>query len=196
MTPQVPTLARRSLLAAAPLLLAGCTLDTSSYPYPKLRHASVDLPRFMGRWYIIGHIPYFAEAGYVGSYAVYTPHRGGGIDDQYNGYPKRFGAKLFQFTTIDEVEPGTDNAIWRVTLLDGAIGVPYVIMHVEPDYSAFMAGFPDRSLGWIFARSKTMDPALYQAMLERFYRQGYDARRFRKVAQVPGQLGQPGFEPV
>lgn len=194
-------LARRTLLAATPALaitplLAGCTLDSSSYPNPPLKHASVDLSRLMGRWYINGHIPYFAERGYVGSYAVYTPHPGGGINDQYNGYPKNFGAKLFQFTTVDQVEPGTDNAIWRVTLLGGAIGVPYVIMHVEPDYSAFMAGFPDRSLGWIFAREKRMDPRVYQAMLERFYHQGYDARKFRRVAQYPGDIGKPGFEAV
>lgn len=190
------TLARRSLLATAPALLAGCTIDSSSYPDPPLRHAAVDLPRFMGKWYINGHIPYVAEAGYVGSYAVYSPHPGGGIDDQYNGHPKHFGTKLFQFTSIDYVQPNSDNSIWRVTVLGGAVGVPYVIMHVEPDYSAFMAGIPTRSLGWIFAREKRMNPAVYRAMLERFYRQGYDARQFRRVAQYPGQIGKPGFETV
>lgn len=191
-------LGRRSLLAATPAILAGCTLQTSSYPFPPLRHASVDLPRFMGRWYIIGHIPYFAEAGYVGSYAVYSPHDGNpnAINDQYNGYPKSFDAKLFQFTSIDDVQPDTDNAIWRVTLLNGAIGVPYVIMHIEPDYSVFIAGYPNRSLGWIFAREKSISPALYHAMLERFYHQGYNARQFRMVAQYPDQIGKPGFDTV
>jgi apolipoprotein D and lipocalin family protein len=189
-------LARRALLAATPALLAGCTLDTSSYPYKPLQHASVDLGRFMGKWYINGHIPYFAEKNYVGSYAVYTERGDGAIDDQYNAYPKSFDAKLFQFTSIDQVEPGTDNAIWRVTALSGSIGVPYVIMHIEPDYSAFMAGFPNRSLGWIFAREKRMNPAVYQAMLERFYHQGYDARQFRRVAQYPSDIGKPGFETV
>lgn len=189
-------LARRTLLAATPALLAGCTFDTSSYPLPPLRHATVDLDRFMGRWYIIGHIPYFAEAGYVGSSAVYTRRRDGAIDDQYNGYPKSFDAKLFRFTSVDEVEPGTQNGVWRVTLLNGMVGVPYVIMHVEPDYSIFLGGFPNRSLGWIFARDKRMDAQRYRAMLGRFYQQGYDARRFRRVAQFPGQIGKPGFEPV
>jgi apolipoprotein D and lipocalin family protein len=190
------TLARRSLLAATPALLAGCTFDTSPYPQPPLKHARVDLDRFMGRWYIIGHIPYFAEAGYVGSYAVYTRRPDGAINDQYNGYPKSFAAKRFQFTSVDEVEPRTDNAVWRVTLLNGMVGVPFVIMHVEPDYSVFLGGFPNRSLGWIFAREKRMDEATYRAMLDRFYRQGYDARQFRRVAQFPDQIGKPGFERV
>ncbi|MGC9270435.1 lipocalin family protein [Acidiphilium sp.] len=190
------TLARRSFLAAAPAALAGCTLDTSSYPFPPLHHATLDLDRFMGRYYIIGHIPYFAEANYVGSYAVYTRRADGTINDQYNGYPKRFSAPLFQFTSIDYVEPDSGNAIWRVTALNGWIGVPYVIMHVEPDDSAFMGGFPNRTLGWIFSRTKHMDPSLYQAMLERFYHQGYDARQFRRVAQFPSQIGQPGFERI
>lgn len=190
------TLARRSLLAAAPALLAGCTLDTSSYPDQPLHHASVDLDRFMGRWYIIGHIPYFAEAGYVGSSAVYTRRRDGAINDQYNGFPKSFGAKRFQFTSIDRIVPGTDNGDWRVTMLGGAIGVPYVIMHVDPAYSIYLGGFPNRSLGWIFAREKRMDARTYHAMLERFYHQGYDARQFRRVAQFPDQIGKPGFERV
>ena len=32
---------------------------------------AVDLQRFMGRWYVIANIPYFAESGYVGSYVEY-----------------------------------------------------------------------------------------------------------------------------
>lgn len=187
---------RRVLLAATPSLLAGCTFATSSYPYPPLRHASVDLDRFMGRWYIIGHIPYAAEAGYVGASATYAPHPGGGISDTYRAYPKRFDAKPFTFTSIDYVQPNTDDAVWRVTLLGGLVGVPYVIMHVEPDHSAFMAGFPNRSLGWIFARRKRLDPATYQAMLARFYQQDYDARKFRRVPQFPEQIGKPGFVPI
>lgn len=189
-------LARRTLLAATPALLAGCTFATSSYPFKPLRHASVDLDRFMGRWYIIGHIPYVAEAGYVGASATYSPHPGGGINDTYHAYPKSFDAKPFTFTSIDYVQPNTNNAVWRVTLLGGLIGVPYVIMHVEEDYSAFMAGFPNRSLGWIFARDKRMDEATYHAMLQRFYEQGYDARKFRRVPQFPEQIGKPGFERV
>ncbi len=199
---QSPVSRRRVLsggttLLAAPALLSACTFATSSYPQPPLRpRAPIDLNRYYGKWYIIGHIPYFAEAGYIGAYATYTPRPAGGIIDAYHGHKDRFSAKLFRFVSIDYVEPGTGNAIWRVTALGGAVGVPYVIFDVNDDYTIALSGLPNRSLGWVFARSNQMDEATYQAKLETFYHHGFDARQFRRVAQFPDQIGQPGFEKI
>ncbi len=184
-------------LLAAPALLSACTFATSSYPQPPLRpNAAIDLNRYYGKWYIIAHIPYFAEAGYVGAYATYTPRPAGGIIDAYHGYKDSFSAKLFRFASIDYVEPHSGNAIWRVTVLGGAIGVPYVIFDVNADYTIALTGLPNRSLGWVFARSNRMDDATYQAKLETFYYHGFDARQFRRIPQIPAQIGQPGFEKI
>ncbi len=184
-------LGRRLLIAAAPAALAGCTLATSSYPYPKLRPvASVDLARYYGRYYITAHIPYFAEAGYVGAYVDYSPHQGGGINDVYYAHAKTFDGKLIRFPAVDYVVPGTGNARWRVTKFDALIGVPYVIIYVTPDYSVSLVGFPNRSLGWIFSRDKVMSEADYRFYLSQFAAQGYDASRFRRVPQTPSEIGQ------
>jgi apolipoprotein D and lipocalin family protein len=51
----------------------------------------------------------------------------------------------------------------------------------------------DRSLGWVFARTPTIDDADYHALLDRFAALGYDTGRFRKVIQLPEQIGLPGF---
>ena len=188
-------LGRRTLLAAAPAALAGCTLDSSSYPYPKLRPvASVDLARYYGRYYITAHIPYFAEAGYVGAYVDYSPHRGGGINDIYYAHAKTFNGKLTRFPAVDYVIPNTGSARWRVTKFDALIGVPYEIIYLTPDYSVSLVGFPNRRLGWIFSRSKTMNEAEYRFYLRQFASQGYDISRFRRVPQLPDEIGQRGYE--
>jgi apolipoprotein D and lipocalin family protein len=192
-------LGRRSLIAMAPAALAGCTLATSSYPYPKLRPvASVDLARYYGRYYITAHIPYFAEVGYVGAYVDYSSHNpaggaSGGINDVYYAHKKTFSGKLIRFPAVDYVLPGTGNARWRVTKFDALIGVPYVIIYVAPDYSVSLVGFPNRSLGWIFSRDKTMSEADYRFYLSKFAAQGYDISRFRRVPQTPEEIGRPEY---
>jgi apolipoprotein D and lipocalin family protein len=61
---------RRFACAAAAVFLLfvlnGCSGDPPN-PNPRagvpLQTVPVDLPRYMGRWYIIANIPYFAERG-------------------------------------------------------------------------------------------------------------------------------------
>ncbi|QKM50171.1 hypothetical protein B7760_04232 [Burkholderia glumae] len=69
-------------------LTAGCTSDPPN-PNPRaavpLSTVPVDLPRYMGRWYVIAHIPYFAERGFVGSRAQWTLRADGRIDDVFVG---------------------------------------------------------------------------------------------------------------
>ncbi|MCU0934385.1 MAG: lipocalin family protein, partial [Thiobacillaceae bacterium] len=51
---------KSTLLATAALFLAGC----QSAPRPPIALAGpVDLPRFMGDWYVIANIPTFLEKG-------------------------------------------------------------------------------------------------------------------------------------
>ena len=57
-------------VAGAVLACATLTSCSGAPPNPNpladvpLKVASVDLPRYMGRWYVIANIPYFAERGY------------------------------------------------------------------------------------------------------------------------------------
>jgi apolipoprotein D and lipocalin family protein len=54
-------------------------------------------------------------------------------------------------------------------------------------------GYPDRSLGWIFSRTPTLDDATYAALLEKFRAVGYDVTKFRRIVELPEQIGKPGF---
>ena len=45
--------------------------------------AHVDLPRYMGDWYVIANIPYFAEKGCVDSIESYAARPDGDIDKTY-----------------------------------------------------------------------------------------------------------------
>lgn len=187
--------ARPIFAALLALFLAGC-LSSPPNPNPRanepLQLASVDLPRYMGRWYIIAIIPYFAERDLVGSYAEWTLRDDGKIADSYYGHKKQFDAPLKHYEFVDTVRPGTGNADWSVRVF-WPIYASQQTLYVDPDYQYTLIGYPERKLGWVFARSPEISDAKYQELLARFNDLGYDTSRFRRVPQTPEQIGKPGF---
>jgi apolipoprotein D and lipocalin family protein len=177
-------------------LLSGCT-PTPPNPNPHadlpLKTVSVDLPRYMGRWYVIANIPYFAERGFVGSYAEWKLRDDGRIDDSYIGYKERFDTEPKQFHFVDTVVPGSGNGEWRVRLF-WPIYVTQLTLYVDADYRYTILGYPGKTLGWIFARDPDISDDVYQSLVARMNAMGYDTSRLRRIPQRADQLGQPGFE--
>jgi apolipoprotein D and lipocalin family protein len=158
-----------------------------------LKTVPVDLPRYMGRWYVIANIPYFGERGNVGSYAEWSLRPDGRIDDAYVYRPGSFDAPFKRMQFVDSVVDGSGGGEWRVRLF-WPIYVSQLTLYVDPEYRVTLLGYPDKSLGWVFSRDPNMSDADYRAALSRFDEMGYDISRFRRVPQVPGQIGQPGFQ--
>ncbi|WP_158934134.1 lipocalin family protein [Burkholderia sp. S171] len=177
------------------LLLTACM---SSPPNPNPRAsvepklASVDLPRYMGRWYIVANIPYFAEDNFVGSYAQWKLRDDGKIDDSYYAHKGSFDAPLKHYQFTDSIVPGTNNAEWSVRIF-WPIYASQQTLYVDPDYQYTILGYPGKKLAWIFARSPDISDAKYHELLGRLDEMGYDTSRLRRVPQTPEQIGKPGF---
>ena len=154
---------------------------------------SVDLPRFMGRWYVIANIPYFAERGYVGSYVDYSLRADGDIDDIFSGHKNSFDKPLERKTLKDSVVAGSNNARWKSSPF-WPLSFDFLILYVDPQYRYALIGYPDRKWGWVFARQPEIAQADYQALLARLAAQGYDTAQFQRVPQSVEQLGLPGFQ--
>jgi apolipoprotein D and lipocalin family protein len=73
------------------------------------------------------------------------------------------------------------------------ISVPFLVLYTDPSYRYVLFGENNRSLGWVYSRTPTIDDADYREMLDRFAAVGYDPSRFRKVIQLPEQIGMPGY---
>jgi len=170
------------------LMLAAC----ASQPLPPAARAGpVDLQRFMGRWHVIAHVPYFAERGHVASSDTYTLRADGGIDVRYR-YRKGFDSPEKSFGSRATVKDGTGNRDWT-TWFFGVIPTKFRILEVAPDYSWALIGYPGRDLAWVFGREPVMDDALYADLVARMRGHGVDTAKMMRVPQVPGQVGRPGF---
>lgn len=153
---------------------------------PPLQTVShVDLPRYMGDWYVIGNIPYFAEKNCFDSIESYALRPDGDIDNWFTCREKSFDAPMKRkASALATVKDKTSNARWRVKFFK-VISVQYLILDLDPNYQWVAVGHPSRKYGWIMARTKTLPDSTYDAILHRLGDQGYDTGKFHKVPQRP-----------
>lgn len=164
-------------------IAAGLSLGCTSMKQPLRTVTQLDLPRYMGDWYVIANIPYFAERNCFDSIESYALRPDGKIDNWFRCRKKSFDAPLERkANAIATVEDKNSNALWSVRFFH-LISVKYLILDLDPGYKWVAVGHPSRRYGWIMARSKALDPATYSSILRSLSEQGYDPKRFEMVPQ-------------
>lgn len=176
----------RTLALLLLALLAGCATSGDRAMAPLTSTATVDLERYMGRWWVIAHVPYFAERGKVATADIYALRPDGRIDNTY-AYRKAFDRPEKQMRGVATVQPGTGNAQWRIAFFGGLVKADLLVLEVADDYSWALIGEPKRKLAWIFARDPRMDDARLDQLRARFTHWGYDPATLRRVPQFPDQ---------
>jgi apolipoprotein D and lipocalin family protein len=167
------------LLLALALTSAGCM--STRQPLQTVPH--VDIPRYMGDWYVIANIPYFAEKNCVDSIESYALRPDGDIDNWFSCRKKSFDAPMKRkATALATIEDRDSNATWRVRFFR-VVSVKYLIIDLDPGYQWVAVGHPSRNYGWIMARTKTLADSTYNSILDRLGKQGYDTARFVRVPQ-------------
>ncbi|MBU6181371.1 MAG: lipocalin family protein [Verrucomicrobia bacterium] len=170
----------KTLLSISLLALAACSSTPKLPPLRTVDH--VDLPRFMGDWYVIGTIPWFLERDNVGTMDIYSPRPDGRIDIRYVFHKKSLDAPRREMKAIAEVVDKNSNAQWAVQFL-WPFKAPFLVIDLDPDYTRTTIGYPDRSLIWIMARTPQIPESEYAAALATAAAQGYDTSRIVKVPQ-------------
>jgi apolipoprotein D and lipocalin family protein len=172
--------AMMALLVA--ILMTGCSVAPSKIP-PLKTVTHVDLPRFMGPWYVIGTIPWIVEKNNVGTMDIYGMRPDGKIDITYVFHRKELSAKREEMHAVGTVLDKKSNATWGVQFV-WPFQAPYLVIDLAPDYSTTVIGHPSRDLIWIMARTPTLSENTYRDLLRRVSVQGYDTNRIVKVPQA------------
>jgi apolipoprotein D and lipocalin family protein len=170
----------------APLLLTASSIPLQAeadFPDPDLRTVShVDLPRYMGRWYVISHVPNFLERGKVATSDNYTLLADGTLRNVFKFREESFAAPEKEWSGPGWVTNPTTNASWKVRLF-WPFKVGYLILELDPNYGWAVASSGTGSLFWVLSRTRTLDHTTYADILERLRRRRLDASRLELVPQ-------------
>lgn len=160
-------------------LLGACR---SAHP-PLTTAAAVDLPRFMGDWYVIANIPTSIERGAHNAVESYKLDADGSIATTFTFRDGAFDGEVKRYCPRGYVRDDPSKAIWGMQFI-WPIKADYRVVYVSPDYQHTIIGREKRDNVWIMARTPQISEADSQDLRERVAREGYD---MSKVSVVPQQ---------
>ncbi len=149
-------------------------------PIPPVEN--VDLPRFMGDWYVIANIPTFLERESYDAVESYAVRKDGKIQTTFRQRKGSFDAPIDTMRPVGTVRAGTNSAIWGMQFV-WPIKAEYVVVFLNNDYTQTIIGRTARDYVWIMARTPQIIEADYAAHVERLHALGYDTSKLRRIPQ-------------
>jgi apolipoprotein D and lipocalin family protein len=143
---------------------------------------SVDLDRYLGRWYEIASYPAWFQRNCTAVTADYALREDGLIEVINSCRKGALDGKLKQSTGRAKVVDAETNAKLKVSFF-GPFWGPYWIIDLDPDYRWAVVGGPNRKYLWILSRTPQMDEAVYGEILSRLPARGYDPAGLNKTLQ-------------
>ena len=158
-------------------LLAGCQTAPPMATVP-----AVDLPRFMGDWYVIANIPTFVERGAHNAVESYRLDSDGTIATTFTFRADAFDGPEKRYTPRRYVVDRQTNARWGMQFV-WPFKADYRIIYLAADYSQTIIGRQQRDYLWIMARTPAISDAAYERLVAFAGAQGYDVSRIARVPQ-------------
>jgi apolipoprotein D and lipocalin family protein len=144
--------------------------------------ASVDLDRYLGRWYEIASYPAWFQKNCTGVTADYSLREDGRIKVVNSCRKGSLDGKAKQSTGRAKVVDGAGNARLKVSFF-GPFWGDYWIIDLDPDYQWAVVGVPNRKYLWILSRTPQMAGEVYEGIISRLRNQGYDPARLNLTPQ-------------
>jgi apolipoprotein D and lipocalin family protein len=172
-------------LNSVALLVASLALARAQGADPEMSTVpQVDLSRYMGRWYVISHLPNFLEKGKVGTSDNYVMRPDGTMTDIFVFHRDALDAPEKQWSGPAWVVNKTTNAEWKVRLFWPLIA-SYRVLELDPDYRWVAVSNDSGSLLWVMARATTLDDGIYQGIVARLAKRGLETAKLERVLQSP-----------
>jgi len=166
------------------LIVAGCASGTEMKPVTLV--AKVDLPRFMGDWYVIANIPTFLEKGAHNAKDSYTLAPDGTIPTTFSFNADAFDGPRKSYDSKGFVMDGGAGAVWGQQYV-WPIKADYRISYLSPDYTQTVITREKRDYVWIMARTPTIPEADLAKLIAFVGTQGYDTSKIQHVPQASGK---------
>lgn len=166
--------------------LTGCATTVPNGLRPVTLASNVDLPRFMGDWYVIASIPKSQERGAYNAAEHYKLAPDGSIPTVFSFNAGNFDGPRTTYESTGHVVPGTGNAVWSQHYL-WLIRTDDRISYLAPDYSEAVIARNERDYVWILARTPSIPEANLNKLIAFVGTQGYDISLLQRVPQASGK---------
>ena len=167
-------------LIATTILIAGLTACSSQPPMPTV--AQVDLPRFMGDWYVIANIPTFLEKDAYNPVESYALNADGTIATTFTFNAGSFEGEEKVYHPQGFIRNTATNAEWGMQFV-WPIKADYRIVYIDEDYQYTVIGRNSRDYVWIMARTAQIPDQIYGELRDFVIDLGYDPELLQKAPQ-------------
>jgi len=164
-------------LSASLMSLVGC----ASHP-PLPTEPFVDLERFMGDWYVQGHIPASAEADAFNAVESYALEGDRKVLTAYAFRDGGFDGEIEVMEPTGYVRDDATNAEWGMKFY-WLFSAEYLVAHVDDDYTETIIARSARDYVWIMTRDPEISEARYERLVGMVEALGYDTEDLRRVPQ-------------
>lgn len=165
------------LLVGIALFLVSC----SKNQHPVVPY--VDLPRFMGDWFVQGIIPNFKEKNAQNGIETYKLKEDGSIQVNYVFADKGNPEKITKLQIKGKVVDHESKARWKVQLFK-PFWFSFLIIDLAPDYRYCVIGVPNRKYVWIMTRATTISAEDWDAIIIKLKLLGYKTEKIVAMPQV------------
>lgn len=171
----------RLLLIFSVLFAFSCT-KTNSQMIDQTTVKELDLNRYLGTWYEIARFPHSFEKNLVGVTATYSLRDDGKIEVLNQGYKITLDGEksraVGKAKITNKLEPGKLKvSFFWIFYAD------YNVLELDENYQYVMIGSSSDKYFWILSRTPQMEPAIYEMLLEKARKRGYNLDKLYKVPQ-------------
>ena len=142
----------------------------------------VNLPKFMGDWYVIAVIPTLIETQSYNAIEHYQLNADDTIATTFTFYKGAFDGPFKTYQPKGFVKPESGNALWGMQFI-WPIKAEYRIAYLDAQYQRTIIARNARDYVWIMARSPQISDVNYLEMTNFVKNLGYDMSKLRKVPQ-------------
>ncbi|MFT6631278.1 MAG: apolipoprotein D and lipocalin family protein [Bacteriovoracaceae bacterium] len=144
---------------------------------------SVDMNRFMDRWYVIGgRLTTFEDGAHNAIESYSWNEKENRVDIDFTMRVDSFDGKLKSIPQKGWIQNSKTNAHWKISPF-WPLKFNYLIIDLAEDYSWTVIGVPSQKWVWIMAKDWNMNPDDFDMIVSRIESMGYSTKDIIKVPQ-------------
>jgi apolipoprotein D and lipocalin family protein len=164
-------------------MFTNCRTQSLSVTVDKSTVGSVDINRYLGKWYEIARFDHSFERGLTGVTATYSIRPDGKIKVLNEGYKNSLDGRHKKAVGKAYIPDPANTARLKVSFFLNFYA-DYLVMDLdEADYQYAMIGSNSDKFIWILSRTPVMPEATYQKLVERARARGYAVNNLIRVPQ-------------